>query len=285
MNAQDLYKKLDTDFEIDKLSDDWEGIDLGEHLTEKFKQTYMGLVIDNAEVIEKVYTSVFPSEKVIQEILEKKEKNVLLFTHHPRIWDTKIAGFPFRDISNELLLKMRENNISLYTLHVPLDKNGEYSTTVNFARAIGVEREEDFCEYYGALVGVIGKSKVNTISELAEVVRKVVGHEVKVWNYGSEKIANQKVAVVAGGGNGSEMIEEIVPLGINVYVTGVTNMNPDYQPSIDFHVFAKENKINVIGATHYSSEKFACMAMCRYFQKQDLPCEFIADEPDTDDLG
>lgn len=90
---------------------------------------------------------------------------------------------------------------------------------------------------------------------------------------------------ISVGGNGPEIIEEIISLGINAYVTGVTNMNPDYQPSIDFHKLANENKINVIGTTHYSSEKFACMAMGEYFQKFGLTCEFIVDKPDMGDLA
>jgi putative NIF3 family GTP cyclohydrolase 1 type 2 len=50
------------------------------------------------------------------------------------------------------------------------------------------------------------------------------------------------------------------------------------------HDIARENKINILGGSHYSTEKFACMAMCGYFRKQGLPSEFIEDTPVMEDL-
>ena len=43
------------------------------------------------------------------------------------------------------------------------------------------------------------------------------------------------------------------------------------------HKIERENKINLLGGTHYSSEKFACIAMCKYFEKLGLKAEFIPD--------
>ena len=50
------------------------------------------------------------------------------------------------------------------------------------------------------------------------------------------------------------------------------------------HAFEKENKINVIGGTHYSTEKFACQSMCDYFRELGLPAQFIEDLPVMEDL-
>ena len=49
----------------------------------------MGILTDNIDKIVKVYTAVFPSEKVVQKILDKNEQNILLFTHHPVDWKIK----------------------------------------------------------------------------------------------------------------------------------------------------------------------------------------------------
>jgi len=285
MNAQELYKKLDTDFEIEKLKDDWDGIDLGDFIYPLFLGKWMGLVLDNSQEIERVYTAVFPSDKVIKEILDSGEKNVLLFTHHPMVWDANLPGSPFTNIIQGLLVKMKDLNISLYNLHVPLDKNGEYSTTVGLARELNIPQEEEFCEYFGVRCGVIGKTRFETVGELAEKVEKAVGHQIRVFNYGTPEIKDQKVGLVAGGGNDPEMVKELVKLGINTYVTGVTKINESYAPSVEFHKVAKENGINVIGATHYSTEKFACMAMVSYFEKLGLPAKFISDEPGLADLA
>lgn len=284
MNAQELYKKMDIDFEIDRFTDSWPGFDLGGYMDDNFKKRQMGLALDNAEEIKKVYTAVFPSDEVIQRILDSKEENILLFTHHPMVWELKMDGFPFKNFDHAKLPLMKEKKISFYALHVPLDNNGEYSTSVSYAKAIGIEKEGDFAPYGGGMAGVIGRTEAKSISDLAEIVRLAVGHEVKIFNYASDEIKDQKVAVVAGGGNDMDALNDMLQMGINTYVTGsvaVTN----YPPTIEFAKTVKEKNINVIAATHYSTEKFACLNMCKYFEKLGISCEFLDDEPNMFDMG
>lgn len=70
-------------------------------------------------------------------------------------------------------------------------------------------------------------------------------------------------------------------MGINTFITGITLLN-DY--SRKTHDAAKKNGINIIGATHYSTEKFACMALCDYFKTLGLKCQFIEDKPVMEDM-
>ncbi len=286
MNANELYQKLEIDFELDKCKDDWSQMDFNEFVTDNFRQRQMGLVLDNTSEIKKVYTAVFPSDQVLNTILEKGEKNVLLFTHHPMIWDTKAPGFPFLNMNKELLAKLKENEISMYTLHVPLDKNGEYSTSVNFAKVIGVSCEEEFAEYFGIWAGILGKTTCKTFDELAEKVREAVGHEVQMIKHNPKTILDgQTIAVVGGGGNDLDVMRELIERGITTYVSGLVSSFSDYPPALEFDRLAKENKINLIGASHYSSEKFACMQMVKYFEAQGLESEFIEGKPDMGDIS
>lgn len=71
---------------------------------------------------------------------------------------------------------------------------------------------------------------------------------------------------------------------INTFITGITAINDDYQPSVDAHQNAQKFKINIIGGTHYSTEKFACLKMREYFERYGLACEFIDEEPCFDDM-
>lgn len=285
MQTKELYQKLEVDFKLGKCQDDWSHIDFDkEFVTENFRNRYMGILADNTDEIQKVYTAVFPSEKVMQEILSRNEKNVLLFTHHPVDWKIRPNQSAFVNLNRDILSKFKENKISIYTLHTPLDGNGEYSTSVNFAKALGITQTGEFAEYYGFLSGVIGETNCKNISEMAEKVEKVVGHQVKVWNYGISEIDSGKVALVAGGGTDEEILSELVKLEIKTFLTGVTFHN-NYEPSVQAHKIAKENGINLIGGTHYSTEKFACIKMLEYFEKQKLSAEFLEDEPDMGDLG
>ena len=280
LKAKKLYESLDKEFELDMLNEDeWSSLDLGEHITEGFKKTRMGLVLDNSKEIQKVYTAVFPSERVLDTILSSGERNVLLFTHHPMIWDTSHCGFPFRNISTEYLEKLRERKISHYSIHVPLDRNGPYSTTVSLARNLEIETKREFFDYFDVKVGIIGKTHCKSLSEMSEKVKDLVCHQVKVWSYGSPEISNQKVALVAGGGNYPEIAEELAETDVKTYITGVTKKNPDYEPSLRFHKVCRDNHINVISATHYSTEKFACISVRKFFDTLGVSSEFVEDEP------
>ena len=113
MKAEKLYELLEKDFELNKCKDDWRYMDYNEFITSNFKERYMGLLTDNTKKIKKVYTAVFPSNKILEQILKKGEKDVLLFTHHPMIWDIRKAPDIFTNIDKNLLKKFKENRISI----------------------------------------------------------------------------------------------------------------------------------------------------------------------------
>ena len=285
MQTKELYQKMEKDFKLSEIKDDWSHINFdSEFVTENFRIKFMGVLLDNIEEIQKVYTAVFPSEKVLEEILNRGEKNVLLFTHHPVDWKITLGKSPFVNYNRDTLQKLKKSKISIYALHTPLDRNGEYSTSKNFSKALDLIQVDEFAEYFGFLSGVIGKTDCENIFELAEKFEKTVGHKVKIYNYGNSEIKNKKVAVVGGGGCDADILSELVKLKINTLVTGVTFHN-NYEPSVQAHEIAKENGINMIGGTHYSTEKFAFIKMLEYFKKQNLPSEFLEDEPDMEDLG
>lgn len=295
MKAIKLYKQLEKDFIKPFLSDDWAEYmhSISDFLSENFKKRSMGLVCDNSQVINKVYTAVFPSDEVMQLILDKGETDVMLFIHHPSIWvlgeKPKVPqktnrSIVFQEMKRNLLQQFKKKRISIYNLHVPLDNHGKYSTSATLAKALNMKPEKPFAPYFGGLAGVIAKTEVKTIKDLIKKIEKAVKHRIKLYPHGTNKIANKKVAIIAGGGNLPEEIPNIAEFGINIFITGVTKLNKSYKPSIEAHSLLKKFKINLIGATHYSTEKFACIAMCKYFKKLGLPAEFIEGKPLFKDL-
>lgn len=254
------------------------------YITPSFQRRYMGVVLDNAGKVNKVYTAVFPDLDILDKLLAAKERDILLFTHHAMGYDPTISGLPFYDIPEEYLQKLKKQRISLYTLHNPLDKNGEFSTSVNLAKNLGLELTGEFCEYDGMKVGILGKTELKSILELVERVKSTVGHEVRLLANGDHEIHEGRVAVAAGGGNLGFVVKEIADLGINTYITGCTREVPGFEPVDEFHRVISENKINVIGATHYSTEKFACIAMTGYFRQIGIPSAFLEGRYHFEDL-
>ena len=149
------------------------------------------------------------------------------------------------------------------------------------AKALDIKPKNSFAPYFGGMAGVFGEADSKTVLELREKFQNAVGHEVSLYNYGSNEIKDGIVAIVAGGGNSIDILEDIAKSGVNTFITGITAKNDH---SKDAHDFAEKHKMNILGGTHYSTEKFACIAMVDYFKKIGLPSEFIEDVPVIEDM-
>jgi putative NIF3 family GTP cyclohydrolase 1 type 2 len=284
MKAKELYEKIGRDFETDKYKDDWSFVEFNEFINPVFKERYIGAMLDNTAEIEKVYTSTFPDIEVLDDIFSRNENDILLLSHHAMGYDPTLEGFPFYNIPAGYLKKLKERRISFYVLHIPLDSNGIYSTSVNLAKELKLQITGEFCEYLGCKVGVICETAFTKLTDFASHVENVMGHEIKIWRHGKDIIDRKTVAVAAGGGCIDFVAEELAVLKINTFLTGCTRPILSFEPNMEFHRIAKENKINLVGATHYSTEKFACMAMVKYFTGFGINAEFVEGIPCMEDL-
>jgi putative NIF3 family GTP cyclohydrolase 1 type 2 len=283
MNAFVLYEKLENDFINPQLFDEWAMYmnDVQDYLCDNFRKRSMGLVCDFTKEVNKVYTAVFPTKEVMQKIVDDGAKNAMLFVHHPSIWDIRKAPSVFYQMPINLLDSFKNNRISIYNLHVPLDNFNEYSTSKTLAEALGIEIEKTFAKYYGSLCGVIGKTKHKDICDLQKQFSELLGHDTKLYLYGDRDIRDGRVAIIAGGGNNKDFVMEIKDNNVCTLITGITCKNSHSEA---VHEFEQESKISIIGGTHYSTEKFSCIAMCRYFEKLGLSSEFIEGEPILEDM-
>ena len=282
MLANIIYTHLENDFIKPGISDDFYKymLELEPYLCNNFKNRSIGLMCDFSETINHVFTAVFPTESVIKRILNNG-KNTMIFLHHACNWDLNKSPHGFYNMDASLLEMLRDKQISLYCLHHPLDNYSEFSTSKTLADALKIEIIRPFVEFSGAVCGVIGNSKYKTVNELQKKYSEVVGHETKLYQYGHNEILDNKVAVCAGGGNAEFVVRELIENNIKLLITGLTLKN---DISARTHELERSNQINVIGGTHYSSEKFACIAMCKYFEKIGISAEFIEDEPCFEDM-
>ena len=284
MEAKKLYEKLNHDFINEGIKDvNWANRmpNLDQYLFPAFKQNGgIGLMCDFADTVEKVYTTVFLSDRVLSKVLSDHVSNVMLFSHHPTNWDLKDHNGNYAAGEN-YIAGLKERNISIYILHHPLDNYGKYSTCKTLADRLGISIERPAFLYFGALCGVIGTTDCKTTGELRERYARTVGHETSLYQYGDENLEGKKVALCPGGGNDMFVANEMIERDLKTLITGVTLVNDH---SREIHAVEKEKGINLLGGTHYSSEKYAPMEMCGYFGDLGLPSEFIEDEPSLYDL-
>lgn len=285
MDINEIKRQLDSYFEIEKYPDDgWDFNRTSLNYFEKsFDKNKLGLMLRNSDSVEYVYTATFPDEKVLDQILSENKPHSLLFTHHPKIWDSSMEGSPFREISESYFQRLKDSKISIYALHTPLDKNGEYSTSCNLAKALDFEILSDFYKSRGIYKGVLCKCNFKTVYDLENYIRIQFQHDIGHFYNGDVDILNGKVGIVSGGGMIPGIIDEMHDLGINTYITGAILYNKVFKNSVDFCNKAKKDKINVIIGSHHTTEKYACLKMIDYFQQLHLPSTFIHGDVHTSD--
>ena len=184
MNTADLAVHLDSYLHVDRFpSDDFEiivefcqeaGIPIAEYATPAFLHRFNGLMLHNADRVERVFTLVFPSDEVLAEVERRAAgQPALIFTHHPMDFETSGRGLVA--VGTEWLRRLREAGISLYSAHAPLDCHETTSTSRALARAAGVPAETTFAGYYGGHAGVYGRIEPTTFEEFCERVRRACG--------------------------------------------------------------------------------------------------------------
>lgn len=129
---------------------------LGPYLCDGFIKSGMGLMCDFTRRIEKVYTTVFLSDKVLARVLEGRQTHALILSHHPTNWGIKGHGGNYA-AAEEYIRALKDRSISIYVLHHPLDNYGDYSTCKTLAHELGIAVETPAFACCGALCGVVGQ--------------------------------------------------------------------------------------------------------------------------------
>ena len=285
MNLDKLVSRIRKDFEVSRFPEDWSFVTEGDkklekNATKEFLKENRGLIIKSSDEVKKIYLACFPSTYVLKQIA--KEKDVLLITHHPFDWDG--TGMGFKRYSNEDYRLMQKNSISLLFMHVPWDhvrnEKNRVSTAYGTAKKLKMKVEGEFQEYHKATVSVYGKLPVKSFDGLVKYVKRNLGKKtLNIFKYGSDEVG--LVAVVPGGGNEAEMLEEAHELGVSTYITGCTDRCKNAyskNKAKKFLAKAKELKMNVIGASHYLTEKWAMQQSVPYFKRFGLPVKFVEDK-------
>ena len=166
-----------------------------------------GLQIRASNEIKKVGLSVDACMDVFKKA--KKLKCDLVIVHHGLFWKgTKGAEILTRPKVDFL----KKNKISLYAVHLPLDKHLKYGNNVMLFKMLNIKPKEIFDEvgYWGYL------KRTRSVSSIANELERKLGTRCKVWRLGKIKI--KKMAIVSGSGGHS--ISEAVKKNIDLFITG-----------------------------------------------------------------
>ncbi|MEK6889706.1 MAG: Nif3-like dinuclear metal center hexameric protein [Nanoarchaeota archaeon] len=288
MELGKIVSKLDKDFDINSVNDDWEWM-FDELFLEKslasFRKTgkNTGLMIKNSDEVNKIYTAFSPSRYVLEEIMMKGIVNCLLIVKHPFDWDGRRNGPGFIFFKERDYQLMEGMGVSIYSLHTPLDKNKNnkvVSTAYAFAKILKLKVEDELASDIvnpSLNLGLIGKVPEKKLNNLVKRLNGLLDYRVKVDRV-NEFVG--KVAIVTGSGFIPEIVEKAKEKGVNTYITGVISPNAsEYDKKTYKEKFSKIRKmgLNIIGCSHYLTEKWTMLYSMPYFSDI-CKSEFIEDK-------
>ena len=228
-----------------------------------------GLQIENSGRVTRIGAAVDVSTRVL---IEAQKRDVdLLIVHHGLFWPG------LQPIQGALRRQLRiafENDVALYSAHLPLDIHPKVGNNAQLVAALGLKsaqqncREsvpdaEPFLEEKGQPVGLKICASMSR-SELVRKLQKALNGPVKVFDFGPKQ--TRSIGVVTGAA-GSE-IHRIADEGIDTFVTGEA---PHWAA-----VAAEELGMNLLLGGHYATEVFGVKALAAHLSKRfKVPWEFI----------
>jgi dinuclear metal center YbgI/SA1388 family protein len=217
-----------------------------------------GLQVDNSGAVTKIAATVDASLATVK--LAIKAKADLLIVHHGLFWS---KTYPWTGKRHELIRLLVENNLAVYSSHLPLDAHPQLGNNAQLAAALGLKNPNPFFFSHGQNIGLKTAAKISR-DELAKRLAKATGSKPRLIPGGNEIC--QRIGIVTGGAGGE--LKQAAAEGVDTLVTGE---GPHWT-----YALAEELGLNVFYGGHYATETFGVKALAAELSKKfKLPWEFL----------
>jgi dinuclear metal center YbgI/SA1388 family protein len=169
----------------------------------------------------------------------------LLIVHHGLFWS---PSHPWVGKRYELLRLLIENNLAVYSSHLPLDVHPKLGNNAQLCAALGLKHLRAFFSSHGAPIGFKTRQKM-TRAELANRLRRVLGSK-PVLIPGGREICEHIGVVTGGAGDG---LKQAANEGVDTFITG--------EGKHWTYALAEELGMNVFYGGHYATETFGVKAL------------------------
>jgi dinuclear metal center YbgI/SA1388 family protein len=217
-----------------------------------------GLQVENNGTVTKIAAALDASVSTIKLAIAARAD--LLIVHHGLFWSKRQ---PWTGKNRKLLGLLVENNLAVYSSHLPLDAHPKFGNNILLCNALGLTRLKPFFFEHGQTLGFKSQMKISR-AELAKRLERATGVRPKVIA-GGEEIC-ERIGVVTGGA-GAEL-KLAASEGVDTFITGE---GPHWTFAL-----AEELGLNVFYGGHYATETFGVKALAAHLsQKFKMPWEFL----------
>jgi dinuclear metal center YbgI/SA1388 family protein len=223
-----------------------------------FSGAVNGLQVENSGVITKIAATVDASLATIKLALAAKAD--LLIVHHGLFWN---ARQPWIGKNYELFQLLVENDLAVYSSHLPLDFHPKLGNNAILCAALGLKNLRPFLLKDGQHYGLQSQTKISR-SILAEKLHRTTGEKPLVIPGGIEIC--KRIGVITGGAG--DFLQKAADEGVDTFLTGE---GPHWT-----YAMAEELGVNLIYGGHYATETFGVKALASHLSKKfRLPWEFL----------
>ena len=210
---------------------------------EDYPNALNGLQIENSGEVTKLGAAVDASAATIA--LAAEEAVDLLIVHHGLFWPglRPFTGPLFRTIKAAL-----DQNLALYSAHLPLDLHPSLGNNALLAAALGLGKTEPFLELKGGPAGLVAETGLPR-DELRARLEHSLGEGVHC--IGAGPMETRRIGIITGAAG--EEIYGVAREGIDTFITGE---GPHWAA-----VAAEELGLNLFLGGHYATETFGVKAL------------------------
>jgi dinuclear metal center YbgI/SA1388 family protein len=184
----------------------------------------------------------------------------LLVVHHGLFW---APSHPWTGRRYELLRLLIENNLAVYSMHLPLDSHPRLGNAVGLARALGFANLRPFFQEKGQYLGCQTTIRLSR-DELRKRLGLVLGAPPRLLAGGGAQC--RRIGICTGGA-GSHL-KLAAAEGVDTFITGE---GPHWT-----HALAEDCGLNVFYGGHYATETFGVKALTTELsRKYRVPWDFI----------
>jgi dinuclear metal center YbgI/SA1388 family protein len=233
--------------------------------TPDYSSALNGLQLENQSEITGIAAAVDFSTRSINAAITMSAN--LLVVHHGMFWE---GPGPLRAAAYRRLRLLIENDIAVYSSHLPLDRHPTFGNNVLLAKELGLKPSGAFAQFEGIFIGVTGETNIET-SALAERARgfsTACGGDVRTTPLKSDR-RTRRWGICTGAGASADTLREAGKLKIDTLIVGE---GPHWTA-----VHAEENEIAIIYAGHYATETLGVRALAQHLgEKYRIPSSFIS---------